>query len=426
MKWTGTERVRVADVRRAAGLAALGRSGSAWRPPAPRRRSSRRGSGTRPGGGNSGGRRAAAAGSDVPGSGGRSGRAGAADDLVLVRDGAAPTLVSGDGDVRLPGRAAAPGWEDAVAEGLYSYLEHVGGWQVADFQQLREGGFLRERRPAEDGRLASLDVPGEPCPYLALPSAWDMLLQGLGKKTRTNIGYYDRALHKVYAVEVGPVTDEAALDEELSRLFELHQRRWNQRWLPGVFGGPARAGVPPGCRPPSARAGLAAAVLAEADGRTQASLYCFAYGDRPVLLSGRLRADAGASESGDGTDGAGDPGGYRRGAAGVRLPAGGRAIQGQVDRRGAGQRAAGHHAGRDSRSRPWPGALRAGKTPSSGAARPGCGEEGLAGDPPFPHPRVDGDSHRLLWVQLAASAAAASPRWACCRRAWQCGTVRPR
>lgn len=106
---------------------------------------------------------------------------------------------------------AAPGWEEAVAEALYASLEHRGGWQIADFQQLRDGAMLRERRPAESSKLSHFDAPGEPCPYLALPPTWDMLLQSLGKKTRTNIGYYDRALQKVYAVEAEPVTTDADL-----------------------------------------------------------------------------------------------------------------------------------------------------------------------------------------------------------------------
>ena len=181
---------------------------------------------------------------------------------------------------------AAPGWEEAVSEGLYGYLQNVGGWQIADFQQLREGGFLRERRPAEGSALDSFEADGEACPYLALPSEWDMLLQGLGKKTRSNIGYYDRGLHKVYAVEIGPVTDEGELDEQLDRLFELHQRRWNQRWLPGVFGGKrVQAFHRDAARRLLAKDWLRLFSL-RLDGVTQASLYCFAYGDRLCYYQG--------------------------------------------------------------------------------------------------------------------------------------------
>ena len=181
---------------------------------------------------------------------------------------------------------AAPGWEPTVAAALYEYLEHTGGWQIADFQQLREGGLLRDRPPPEGGKLMSLDAPGEACPYLALPLQWDMLLQSLGKKTRTNVGYYDRALHKVYQVEIGPVTDEAALDEEMTRLFELHQRRWNQRWLPGVFGGRRVQAFHRDAARRLLGQGWLRLFSLKLDGLTQASLYCFAYGDRLCYYQG--------------------------------------------------------------------------------------------------------------------------------------------
>ena len=181
---------------------------------------------------------------------------------------------------------AAPGWDSRVAEEMYRFLEQTGGWQIADFQQLREGALLRLTPPRSGGKLHSFDAAGESCPYLALPPAWDMLLQSFGKKTRTNIGYYDRALQKVYAVEAGSVTDKAQLEAELTHLFDLHQRRWNQRWLPGVLGGK---------RVQAFHRDAAARLLAKGwlrlfylrlDGVTQASLYCFAFSDRFCYYQG--------------------------------------------------------------------------------------------------------------------------------------------
>ena len=180
---------------------------------------------------------------------------------------------------------AAPGWEAAVAEGVYAFLEHFGGWQFADFQQLREGALLREH-PPRGGRLHSFDAEGEPCPYLALPSEWNMLLQSLGKKTRTNIGYYDRALQKVYAIEAAPVLDAADLDAELTHLFQLHQRRWNQRWLPGVFGGKRVQSFHRDAARCLLEQGWLRLFYLRLDGVTQASLYCFAYGDRFCYYQG--------------------------------------------------------------------------------------------------------------------------------------------
>ncbi len=181
---------------------------------------------------------------------------------------------------------AAPGWEHEVAQSLYEYLENTGGWQITDFQQLRAGSLLRSDLPPPESHLTVLDALGEACPFLPLPPDWDTLLRGLGKKTRANVGYYDRALAKVYEVEIGPVTDEAQLDGELTRLFELHARRWNQRWLPGVFAGKrVQAFHRDAARRLLGRNWLRLFRL-RLDGETQASLYCFGYGDRLCYYQG--------------------------------------------------------------------------------------------------------------------------------------------
>ena len=181
---------------------------------------------------------------------------------------------------------AAPGWEQSVADCLYNTLETVSGWQIADFQQLRAGSLLRDCFPPAVSRLTVLDALGEACPFLPLPSDWDALLRGLGKKTRANIGYYDRALAKVYEVQIGPVTTEADLNPALTRLFALHARRWNQRWLPGVFAGKrVQAFHRDAARRLLAQGWLRLFSL-ELDGETMASLYCFAYGDRMCYYQG--------------------------------------------------------------------------------------------------------------------------------------------
>lgn len=181
---------------------------------------------------------------------------------------------------------AAPGWEDGVAQGLYGFLGARRGWDVADFQQLRDGGILHSRLPERDAKLAWHDTPLEACPFLKLAPDWDAQKQHFGKKTRSNLGYYDRALRKVYTVDVAVVSREGDLDGEMTRLFDLHQRRWNQRWLPGVFGSRRVRRF----HREAARALLGLNALRlyslKLDGETQASLYCFAFGDRTCYYQG--------------------------------------------------------------------------------------------------------------------------------------------
>lgn len=181
---------------------------------------------------------------------------------------------------------AAPGFEEAVTAAFYAELRQRGNWQIADLQQQREGGLLRSHPAPPEAGLTGLEAIGEPCPYIALPNDWEALTRQFGKKTRANIGYYDRALQKVYAVEAGYVTDAAALDGEMTRLFDLHQRRWNQRWLPGVFGSKTVQNFHRDVAHALLGRGWLRLFCLRLDGQTQACLYCFAFGDRVCYYQG--------------------------------------------------------------------------------------------------------------------------------------------
>lgn len=181
---------------------------------------------------------------------------------------------------------AAPGYETAVVDAFYAALGQGGGWQIADLQQLRHGGLLRAHSPNDDGALTIFEADGEPCPYLVLPEDWDALTRQFGKKTRANIGYYDRGLRKIYEVDVAAVTQPEELDDEMTRLFDLHQRRWNQRWLPGVFGSKSVQKFHRDAARSLLESGMLRLFCLRLDGVTQASLYCFAFGDRVCYYQG--------------------------------------------------------------------------------------------------------------------------------------------
>ena len=181
---------------------------------------------------------------------------------------------------------AAPGSESAVADAFYAELTRRNDWHVADLHQQREGGLLRSHPGAPAAGLTRLVVDGERCPYIALPDEWDALTRQFGKKTRTNIGYHDRSLQKVYTVDVGFVTDPDTLGVEMTRLFELHQRRWNQRWLPGVFGSKSVRKFHRDVAQSLLGRGWLRLFYLRLDGQTQACLYCFAFGDRVCYYQG--------------------------------------------------------------------------------------------------------------------------------------------
>lgn len=177
---------------------------------------------------------------------------------------------------------ALPRYEERVARAVYDHLKSWSGWHVANLQQLREGALLREYFPAD---FFGYDALQEPCPYLPIEGDWQSVLAGFGKKTRYNIGYYSRSLEKLHEVEFG-WADADDLDDELENLFELHQRRWNKRWLPGVFGSAKVQAFHRDAARELLKQGWLRLFYLRLDGGTEACLYCFSYGDRICYYQG--------------------------------------------------------------------------------------------------------------------------------------------
>ena len=174
-------------------------------------------------------------------------------------------------------------YKTAVLEALESTLLSDRAWHIADFQQLREGGAFRSE---SEYPARARETIGEPAPFINLPATWPDFLATLGKKTRSNIGYYERTLHKLYEVQIGWITDAAQIDDEMTALFELHQRRWNKRWLPGVFGNASTQSFHRDVAKALHEHGHLRLFRIALDGETQASLYCFSFGDRICYYQG--------------------------------------------------------------------------------------------------------------------------------------------
>ncbi|MES2460855.1 MAG: GNAT family N-acetyltransferase [Armatimonadota bacterium] len=174
---------------------------------------------------------------------------------------------------------ASPGFEEPVAAAFRHYLwEQRRRWDWIDLQQVKPGAVVLQGVGGDDkGILKQVRATlwtGETCPYLPLAETWDAFRASLGKKLRQNIGYYARALEKQYIVEYR-LADAQTLDADLDEFFELHQRRWNQRWLPGAFASRrARAFHTEAARSLLQSGNLRLHTLT-LDGEVRAALYCF-------------------------------------------------------------------------------------------------------------------------------------------------------
>lgn len=172
-----------------------------------------------------------------------------------------------------------PGHENAVAQAFADALiQNKNRWDWADLQQVRPDSVLDAWQDAAPvGRLRPAFWAGETCPYLPLPNDWETFRKGLKKKLRSNVGYYERGLEKQYHVEYR-LADNETLAGDMDAFFNLHQRRWNQRWLPGAFASrQARK-----WHEAVAQKLLAAQMLRlhtiTLDGQIEAALYCFQKG----------------------------------------------------------------------------------------------------------------------------------------------------
>lgn len=78
------------------------------------------------------------------------------------------------------------------------------------------------------------------CAYTVLPENWDSYLTSLNPRMRTKIKSNIRKLEENFQTQFIICTNQSELTESLSSLFELHQKRWKQRYYEGAFLSPLR------------------------------------------------------------------------------------------------------------------------------------------------------------------------------------------
>jgi CelD/BcsL family acetyltransferase involved in cellulose biosynthesis len=193
------------------------------------------------------------------------------------------------------GPLIAQAHEQEAARALLAHIDSgLRGWDLADLQQLRPISPLLALAPKplpyrpDESQCV---LPMEACPYLALPPTWEDLTRRLGKKMRSNLGYYERLLFKTFPDAAYSLADATTLDAGMTAFFELHQNRWNARWLPGVL---ANRRVQAFHREVAARfldRGWLRLHLLRIGGEIRSALYCFAFGGRTYYYLGGFAPD---------------------------------------------------------------------------------------------------------------------------------------
>ena len=196
----------------------------------------------------------------------------------------------GTGQSDYLGPLTLPEYGEAVATAFLDYLQNkLEGWEMADLQQIHADSPLMAHTPCPwpDRPTEGQSIqPMEPCPYLTLPTEWDELTKKLGKKTRSNLGYYERLLQKTFPDAHSFLADKETLEAGMTALFELHQKRWNARWLPGVLGSNRVQTFHREIATRFLEKGWLRLHLIEIEGTIRSVLYCFATGGRTFYYLG--------------------------------------------------------------------------------------------------------------------------------------------
>ena len=190
--------------------------------------------------------------------------------------------------------------DDFAREGADFLLQHLcrsSGFDLCDLQQLRPGSLLLDSACAagNDTALPSAPsiLPQEPCPFVKLPESWDAYTKSVGKKMRSNLSYYDRLLSKTFEDVEFRLTGADDLDAAMDALFELHQKRWKARLLPGVMGGERIRGFHRTvARRFQANDWLRLHLIA-LDGGIVSALYCFEFREKYYYYLGGFAPDLG-------------------------------------------------------------------------------------------------------------------------------------
>ena len=187
--------------------------------------------------------------------------------------------------------------DEAVANEVLCYLDGTKGFDLADLQQLRPGSLLLEaacaaRNDTSLRRPASI-IAQEPCPYITLPESWEEYTKRLSKKSRSNLSYNDRLLFKSFPTAEIRKAESRELDSAMDALFDLHQRRWKSRMLPGVLGRkPVREFHRDVARRFQDRGWLRLHMI-RIEEKIVASLYCFEYRKRYYYYLGGFAPELG-------------------------------------------------------------------------------------------------------------------------------------
>lgn len=176
-----------------------------------------------------------------------------------------------------------PAYERVCAHSFLSWLRRC-DWDICALATLPESSLFAANL------LRYLHYSGwpvfeqrSPHSFVSLPESWECYLQTLSPEFRPLLTRYPRRLRAQHQVDVYRSTT-VDLEKDLSSLFSLHQRRWQERGQSGVFANPDRRHFYHELATSLMTRGWLEFWLMDLDGTTVAAQFCFRFGHTVYLL----------------------------------------------------------------------------------------------------------------------------------------------
>lgn len=125
--------------------------------------------------------------------------------------------------------------EEKILNSFFEFLfSNSSLWNLIKLENIPENSSLLKYN-IEGKNFFILKSPSECCPYIILPETYQNYLKSLGKKTRFNLNYYRRLLHRNFKTEFKTISRYEELEETILKFFELHKKRWLKKKMPGML-----------------------------------------------------------------------------------------------------------------------------------------------------------------------------------------------
>jgi CelD/BcsL family acetyltransferase involved in cellulose biosynthesis len=126
------------------------------------------------------------------------------------------------------------GKERMTLEAILKYLYSCLDWDIMKLWEIQQDSItlkiLDENLLYPNRKFARCI-----CPKLKLPENWKDLLNMLSPKMRHNLRYYRNRFEKEFKVCYEDIENRELLEENISLLFQLHQKRWTENGSRGAF-----------------------------------------------------------------------------------------------------------------------------------------------------------------------------------------------